>query len=119
MGQVGRGDKMGGKSSRNKGHSFERDCAIKLRKNFPKARRQLEYHLDDCKGVDITNTGRFKFQCKKTKRYVSINTILEIEHDKTFGDIPVLIAAGDFQPAMVVMGFDDFLEMLDVFEKRR
>lgn len=98
--------------ARTKGHSFEREIAIELREIFPHARRQLEYHARDAKGIDIANTGDFKIQCKKLKRYASVNTILEVQCDKSLGDIPVLITAGDNQPKVAVLYFDDFLRMV-------
>ena len=94
------------KSARRKGHQFERDVAIKLREIFPAAKRQLEYQIDDCVGVDIANTGRYKIQCKKLKKYAPITAIDEIKCDEHLGDIPVLITAGDKQRAVAVLPFD-------------
>jgi len=48
---------MGGKMSRTKGHSYEREIANRFKDIYPNARRQLEYHEDDCHGVDIQDTG--------------------------------------------------------------
>ena len=106
------------KASRTKGHSFERKIAIMLRSIFPKARRQLEYHEDDCLGVDIAGTGRFKFQCKKLKAYASVNTIREIQCDRLLGDVPVLVTAGDNQEAMAVLPWADLLELLESYRDR-
>lgn len=103
---------MGGKHSRTKGHSFERLVAIMLREIFPNARRQLEYHLDDCLGVDIVNTGVFKFQCKKMRKYAPISCIKEIQCDSELGDVPVLVTAGDREEAMAILPFKDLLWLL-------
>lgn len=103
----------GGKFARRKGHTFERDLAIMLRPWFPKARRQLEFQKDCALGVDLAETGRFKFQCKKLKKYAPISTMDEIQCDRDLlGDIPVLVTAADNLPAMVVMHLDDFLAIL-------
>jgi hypothetical protein len=110
---------MGGASSRRKGHSWERSVAIRLRSVFPKARRQLEYHEDDCNGVDIANTGRFKFQCKKLKKYSPITAIEEIKCDVALGDIPVLVTAGDRQPPMAILPFDNLMELLHMVVKKK
>lgn len=99
-------------AARRKGHQFERETAIRLRKIFPNAKRQLEYQEDQCNGVDIANTAHFKFQCKKFSQYVSINTIREIKCAEELGDVPVLVTAGDAQRAMAVLPFDDFLNLL-------
>lgn len=108
---------MGGAHSRTKGHSFERHVAIRLKELFPNARRQLEYHVDDCLGVDIANTGRFKFQCKKLKKYAQIKMIEEIKCDVELGDVPILITAGDHKPVMAVLSFEDLLEILKAVVK--
>lgn len=102
----------GGRHARTKGHSFERELAIMLRPIFPNARRQLEYHEGDCNGVDLMNTGFFKFQSKKCKSYVSVNTIDEIQCDRLIGDIPVLVTAADHKPAMAVLHWDDLLALI-------
>lgn len=102
-----------GKSARRKGHQFEREVAIWLRRVFPQARRVLEYHEADCKGVDIAETGRFRFQCKKHKGYAPVSSLYEIEHDaECAGHIPVLVTAGDSEPAVAVLPFEDFLQLL-------
>lgn len=107
---------MGGASSRRKGHQFERDIAIMLRDIFPGARRQLEYHEDDCKGVDILGTGHFKFQCKKTKNYVSVNTIKEIQFDPTF-EVPILVTAADRKESMAILPLCDLLNLIRMSQK--
>lgn len=101
-----------GKRSRRKGHSFERDVAIALRGLYPKAKRQLEYQEDECVGVDIANAGPFKIQCKKLKKYAPIKYIEEVKCDRTLGDIPILITAGDGEEAMTVIPFEEFLRLV-------
>lgn len=89
--------------NRNKGHNFERQCAGDLKQIFPRVRRQLEYHSEDANGVDLMNTGIYRFQCKSTKKYVSINTIKEVKADLEQGEVPVLIAAADDEETMAVL----------------
>lgn len=91
------------KLSRTKGHSFERYIASVFRlMGFNEAKRQLEYQIDTAQGIDLANTGPFKVQCKKTKRYVPLNTIKEVKC-KGPEDVPILIAAGDNQEPLVTM----------------
>lgn len=100
---------MSGKRSRTKGHQFERYIANVFKEFFPKARRQLEYHEDDCRGVDIQHTDRLAIQCKRYKGYVPINKIEEIQlKDK----INLLITKADKKDTMVVLKLNDFLEIL-------
>lgn len=101
-----------GRRSRNKGHSFERELAILLRPVFPNARRHLEYQDAEANGVDLVETGFFRFQSKKCKSYVSINTIDEIQCDRLLGEVPVLVTAADHKPAMAVLHFEDLLALI-------
>jgi hypothetical protein len=98
---------VGGKTSRTKGHSFERDIAIKLRGVFPKACRQLEYQ--EGLGVDLANTGVMRIQCKAYKKYAPLAKIEEA------GDtgIPALVTKGDRKPILIALRLDDFLAILD------
>ena len=105
-----------GRSVRRKGHQFEREVAILLRPIFPNARRHLEYQDGEANGVDIAHTGVFKFQCKKLKKYASINKINEIKPDAKF-HIPVLVTAGDNLKPMAVLEFNYFLEMIKIYER--
>jgi desulfoferrodoxin (superoxide reductase-like protein) len=96
---------------RQKGHSFERFVARLMQYvGYLKAHRQLEFQINNALGIDIAEAGRYKIQCKKTKKYVPLNTINEV---KAKGDdIPVLIAAGDNEPPLVVMHLADWLELV-------
>lgn len=103
---------MGGRSSRRKGHQFERDVAIWLRGVFPNARRQLEYHSRDARGVDLQETGPYRIQCKKFRQYAPIMCIREIDCDRDLGEIPVLVTAGDGLEPMAVLPLDELLRLI-------
>lgn len=96
---------------RQKGHSFERFIANLMKAiGYTKAHRQLEFQINNALGIDIAETGRYKIQCKKTKKYVPMSTINEV---KTKGDdIAVLIAAGDNEPPLVTMFLNDWLYLV-------
>lgn len=104
------------KSSRTKGHAFERHVAQEFRKIFPKARRHLEYQDGECYGVDIANTGRYRIQCKKLKKYASVSTISEVVYSTEEGQVPVLITAGDNLAPMAVLPLEDLLRLISVDE---
>lgn len=108
---------MGGATSRRKGHQFERNTAIALRHLFPEARRHLEYQDGEANGVDISNTGIYRVQCKKLRAYVSVNTINEIQCDRGLGEVPILVTAADNKPAMAVVYFEDLVTLLERVEK--
>ena len=104
-----------GRAARKKGLDFEREIARRfVEAGFPRARRQLEFHSADANGVDLQNTEPFFVQCKKTAKYVPINTITEVQCTREFGEIPILIAAGDNQEALVVIPLDDFFRLIRV-----
>ena len=100
---------MGGKTSRTKGHSFERDIAKRFRHIFPKAIRQLEYQ--EGLGVDLANTGKLRIQCKAYKKYVSLSKIEEAMGEE--GTIPCLITKGDHKPILIAMTLNDFFKILE------
>lgn len=101
-----------GRAARRKGLTFERDIAVALREVFPGAKRHLEFQTQEANGVDLDNTGDFRIQCKKLAKYAPISKIEEVQCDRLFGEIPVLITAGDNEEAMVVLPFSDFLNLL-------
>jgi len=105
---------MGGRSARNKGFGFERFIAKCFRSiGFSEAQRQLEYQANTVHGVDLSGTGIFKIQCKKTKAYVSINTINEVKLKNPKTEVPVLITAGNGLQPMCVLPLDCFLMLVD------
>ncbi len=96
---------------RAKGHTFERFVAGCMRAvGYTKAHRQLEFQINNAHGIDIAETGRYKIQCKKTAKYVPMNTINEVKGKGD--DIAVLIAAGDGEPPLVTMFLADWLELV-------
>jgi len=55
---------MGGKHSRTKGHTFEREVAKVMRVSFPDAERGLQYR--DPSSCDVEGTP-FRIECKRQK----------------------------------------------------
>jgi hypothetical protein len=90
-----------GASQRRKGHQFERDCAIDLRRIFPRARRHLEYQDGEAYGVDIEHTGKYRVQCKRGKRYAPIERIFEVQYKR--GEVPILVTQADGKMPMAVI----------------
>jgi hypothetical protein len=96
---------------RRKGLAFERYIAAAMRMiGYSKAHRQLEFQINNALGIDLAETGRYKIQCKKTKRYVPMNTINEVKAKPN--EIPVLIAAGDGEPPLVTMHLSHWLHLV-------
>lgn len=102
------------KKSRRRGHNFEREVANLLKVVFPDARRHLEYQGAEANGIDIVNTGLYKIQCKRGKKYASFTAIKEVEADEMFGDIPVLVTQGDKERILVALPFEEFLRLVQL-----
>jgi hypothetical protein len=60
----------------------------------------------------LQETGEFRFQCKRGRKYASVATIGEIECDRLFGEIPVLVTKGDDVEPMAVLPLDDLIQLL-------
>ena len=101
-----------GRHARTKGHSFERELANKLKVSgvFPDAKRHLEMQASEAKGYDLDNTGPYRIQCKRYKKYAPITAIEEIKDEH--GTIPVLVTKPDHKPAMAVIPLDHFIDLL-------
>lgn len=103
-----------GKLSRTKGHSYEREIAIRFRDLYPNAKRKLEYQLDECTGVDLEGVGPFLVQCKRLKKYASISKIKEVQGE----GIHALVTKGDRERDVVCLYLDDFLKILKIAKVR-
>ncbi len=104
---------MGGKLSRTKGHSFEREIAKALRKIFPKARRHLENHEEDAaNGADLIFTGKYRIQCKRGRKPSSLSAIKQVKADEMFGEVPILVTQGDRERILVAMPWEEFLRLI-------
>lgn len=100
---------MGGKSSRAKGHGFEREVAKKFRDIFPNACRNLEYQSNNCEGVDLQGTGPLRIQVKRNKTYAPISKIKEIKGEH---GIHCLVTKGDREREVICLYLDDFIKIL-------
>lgn len=98
-----------GKAERNKGLSYEREVANKLKDVFPQAKRHLEFQKEECNGVDLDNTGNLLIQCKRGKKYAPLSKIKEIQPSN---GIHCLVTRGDGGKSIVCLYLDDFIEIL-------
>lgn len=100
------------KMARTKGHSFEREIAKRLRVVFPEARRHLEYQDQEANGVDLVQTGYYRVQCKRGRKYAALTAIGEVTHDPLLGEVAVLVTKGDFGDILVAFSLDEFVRLL-------
>ena len=103
-----------GKTALKKGKAFEREVAQLLGHIYPEAKRHLEFQADEAaSGVDLSNTGPFKIQCKNYQNYVSVSTIFEVKLLEE-GDIPVLLTKGNRLPTMAVLPFEHLIYLMEI-----
>jgi len=106
-----------GKSQRTKGHSWERKVASDMRSvGFEKARRALEYHPDDAKGVDLQDTGKFDVQCKALKIQPGIPAVMKEIKGKP-EQIPVIVFKIDNRGSYAAFKYEDALMLMSLFHK--
>ena len=101
-----------GKFSRVKGRAFEQEIARRFRVVFKDAKRHLEFQTQEAHGVDLDNTGVYRVQCKRGRRYASLSAMKEICYAPELGEVPVLVTQGDHQDVLAVLPFEDFLRLL-------
>lgn len=97
---------------RARGSAFEREIANSLKPIFPNARRLLENHKDDARGVDILHTGAYRFQCKRMGKYAKVDCIKEVQCDEMLGDVPVLVTKADNERILAVLPYEELLRLL-------
>lgn len=86
---------------------------MKLRKAFPQVKRHLEFQKQEARGIDLDNTGDYRIQCKKLKKYAPISCIEEVQCHDWLGEIPVLITAADDKPPLAVIPLHEFIRLVE------
>jgi hypothetical protein len=104
--------KLSGRAARRKGLVFERWVAEQLRPLFPNVKRHLENQMVEAQGYDLDHTGPFRIQCKKLARGAHTHLIHEVQCERLFGEIPLLVSAANGKPPLVTVHLDDFLRIL-------
>lgn len=102
------------KSQRTKGANFEREVVRQFRELGHHVARNLDQWRDG--GGDIA-LKRWMFECKRRAK-ISVYEWMEQCKAAARGEqVPVVIARGDNKEALVIMRFEDFLEMFDALER--
>ena len=107
---------MSGKSSRTKGHSWEREVAIMLRSIFPEARRGLQYQ-DGMQCSDVVNTP-IHVECKRCKKVDYRAAMRQARAECRPGYAPVVVAKDDREDAVVMMLLDDWIDLVKEWKER-
>lgn len=106
------------KSQRTKGHSWEREVARRFREiGFSEAKRGLQTRGGAAECPDV-HAGPFDVECKVGKR-PPIRQALDTatEHARR-GQIGIAVIKEDRKPPFVVIGLDDFLDLVQEWKQR-
>lgn len=101
---------MGGRASRIKGHSFEREIAIKLRKYYPGARRGLQYR-DGAECSDVIGTPWF-IECKRHRKVSIQQAAYQAEQAKPGSQAFLVVSKDDRGKLLVTMEWEEFERFL-------
>jgi len=101
---------MSGKSSRTKGHDFERLISNTLKALWPGAKRGLQTQSSPLKPPDVDGTP-FYIECKKGKR-TNIKAALAQATLNTDGRPPVAITRDDRKDILVTLKLKDFIDIV-------
>jgi hypothetical protein len=104
-----------GKLQRTRGLNFEREVANAFKKYscFLDAKRHLEFQIQEADaGRDLDNTGPLAIQCKRGRKYSTINAIFEVK--PLPNNIPMLITRADNMPSMAVLSLENFFKLLEL-----
>tara|TARA_R100001510_G_C7529952_1_gene121815 strand:- start:150 stop:497 length:348 start_codon:yes stop_codon:yes gene_type:complete len=111
---------MSGKTSRRKGHEYEREIVKRFNElGWDKAvtSRYASKMMDDLK-VDLCNTEPFYIQCKCTKRAPNIRQILKDMPDTSNYNIITWKVPKD-NDQYLMMNLEDFIELLKMLTKEK
>lgn len=105
---------MSGRSSRVKGHAFERSMAEHFRNlGYSKCRTsRYESKMLDDMDIDLTNTKPFNIQCKAVENLGSAHDVLSaMPNDENYN---VVIHKRNRKGIVVSMTLDDFSEIIQM-----
>lgn len=104
---------VSGKSSRRKGHDYEREIARDMRSLFGnQVKRGLQSRNGTFEPVPDVDVPIFWIECKRGKR-TNIKAALRQAQRDTDGRTPVAVCRDDRDRAIVAMDYTDWLQMVE------
>lgn len=102
---------MGGRSSRRKGHDWEREVVIRFREVF--GRDQVRRGLQARSGEEVPDVDVpcFWVECKREKQTNPKAALRQAAAEATKGRIPIAVCKDDRREPTVTLLFEDFLEI--------
>lgn len=107
-----------GRLSRTKGQVFERAIAARMREVFPNARRGLQFR-DGMECPDVEECPGWHLETKHHARLNVHAALRQAIHDAKPGSVPVVVAKANRTEPIVVMQFEDWLDLVKTVEELR
>lgn len=114
-----------GRASRDKGHSYEREIAGRLREEVYDGDEKVKRGLGQARQsgeVSDVQTPDFWIECKRMKRVNIAKAMGQASEDVMKNSdayrIPVVVSKSDHEPATVTMFLEDWLELVKLWVKR-
>lgn len=102
-----------GKLSRDKGKRGEREVAAILRDHkYPGARRGVQY-TGGPDSPDVVGLPGFHIEVKRVETFQLYPSLAQSRKDSHKGEVPIVVHRRNGHPWVVVMEFEDFLDILD------
>ena len=99
-------------NSNRKGKTFEREIAKYLREHgYSDARRGQQYH-GGADSPDVVGLTGFHIEAKRTQRFQLYAALEQSKRDAAEDEIPIVIHRKNGENAVVVIGLDDFMEVI-------
>ncbi len=105
-----------GRQNRRKGKAFELVVARAFRERWPRFCRYVCRGLQDRDGgevADVQGVPGLWIECKFGKSVPIRAALAQAAEKCTTGEVPVAVIKDHRQPPFVVLGLDDFLDLLD------
>ncbi len=98
---------MGGRMSRNKGKTGERELAKKLTELFGEECRRSQQYCGDAGDSDVVGLPGIHAECKRTESLRLWAALEQAAHDSKDGNIPMVFHRPNKRPWVVLMYLDD------------
>lgn len=102
--------------SRNKGKAGEREVANILKNRGYDASRGVQYHGGP-DSPDVVGLPGIHIEVKRTERLLLWDAMEQSAGDAGLDEIPIVVHRKNNKPWVVVMDFEDFLDMYEGMEK--
>lgn len=104
---------MGGRMSRNKGKTGERELAHKLNEMFGTECRRGQQYCGAAGDADVVGLPGIHAECKRTESLALWKSLEQAESDAKDGDVPIVCHRPNKRRWIVVLYLDDLPELAE------